>query len=319
MITPVRVTVFGASGRMGQAQLRELHRAGFRARAVTRRPQWFEALDLPTIEVCGGDYGDAGSLDRALEGADAVFYSPPPISTRDRVLAQVESVIAAAWRAGSPQLILNSKMWAPDAPCGEPTYDLVLEIEELFATSDLPVVTFRPVLFMDNLLTRLAKPALVIEGVYRYCQLPDMTASWMAMDDLARFMVAALGRIDLAGERIRLGGPETLSIAEVVEILGQTLGNPLRYEYVTPREFGLLSHAALGLDDAKVSATGYADFFDSFYTFNNESPLQPFLVNDMEAVLQRIPITCTTFAEWCAEQDWSYTPEADLKVGSRTG
>lgn len=304
---------------MGQAQLRELHRAGFQPRAVTRRPQWFEALGLPIIEVCGGDYGDPGSLDRALEGADAIFYSPPPVSTPDRVLSQVEAVIAAARRAGAPQVILNSKMWAPDARCGEPTYDLVLEIEDRFASSGLPVVTFRPVLFMDNLLTRLAKPALVLEGIYRYCQLPDMKATWIAMDDLARFMVAALGRADLAGERIRLGGPETLSISEVVEVLGQILDKPLRYEYVTPREFGLLSHSALGLVEAKVPKADYADFFDSFYTFNNESPLQPFLVNDMPAVLQRIPITPTTFREWCVDQDWSYTPNADLTVGSRTG
>ncbi|XVQ14953.1 SDR family oxidoreductase [Spirillospora sp. CA-255316] len=311
------ITVFGASGRMGQAQVRELIRAGHRPRAVTRSAGLFERLGMPGLDVVAADYADPDSLRRAVSGADAIFYSPASVP-RDVALRQSEHVIAAAQSSGASVVVLNSKMWAPDRPCGEPRYDLVLEIENLFADSGLPVVTFRPVLFMDNLLTRFAKPALALEGVYRYCQRPDMQADWMSMDDLAKFMVAALDRPDLHGRRIRLGGPQTLGIDDILAVLSRVMGKPLRYEYVTPYDFGLLAHTALGYDERDVPKEAYAAFFDSFYSFNNDSPHQPFRA-DMTSVLREIPISMEIFEEWAKRQDWSFDPSAEPLTGSQAG
>jgi uncharacterized protein YbjT (DUF2867 family) len=268
------------------------------------------------VDVVAADYSDVRSLERALRGTDAVFYSPASVP-RDLALTQSEHVVAAA-RACGTSVVLNSKMWAPDQPCGEPRYDLVLEVENLFADSGLPVITFRPVLFMDNLLTRFAKPALVLEGVYRYCQRPDMQADWMSMDDLARFMVAALDRPDLNGRRMRLGGPQTLGVDDILAVLSRVMGKPLRYEYVTPHDFGLLAHDALGYDERDVPKAAYARFFDSFYSFNNDSVHRPFRV-DMEPVLRDLPIDMETFEEWAPRQDWTFDPATEPLVGSRTG
>jgi uncharacterized protein YbjT (DUF2867 family) len=312
-----RITVFGASGRMGQAQVRELMRAGHQPRAVTRSAGLFERLGLSGIEVVDADYADLKSLQHAVSGTDAAFYSPASVP-REVALRQSENVINALRSAEPSVVVLNSKMWAPDQPCGEPRYDLVLEIENLFADSGLPVVTFRPVLFMDNLLTRFAKPALALEGVYRYCQRPDMRADWMSMDDLAKFMVAALDRPDLVGRRIRLGGPQTLGIDDILGVLSKVMGRQLRYEYVTPYEFGLLTHAALGYDELGVPKETTAAFFDSFYSFNNDSPHQPFRV-DMTPVLREISIRMETFEEWAERQDWSFDPSAEPLAGSRAG
>lgn len=311
------VTVFGASGRMGQEQVRQLLRAGCRPRAVTRSAGLFQRLGMSGVEVVAADYTDRASLQRAVSGADAIFYSPASVPRAD-ALRQSENVIAEARDAGPGVVVLNSKMWAPDEPCGEPRYDLVLEIENLFAASGLNVVTLRPVLFMDNLLTRYAKPALVTEGVYRYCQRPDMRADWMSMVDLAKFMVAALHRPDLHSRRIRLGGPQTLGIGDILSVLSRVMGKPLRYEYVTPYDFGLLAHAALGYDERKVPKEAIAAFFDSFYSFNNDSPHQP-LRADMTSVLREIPIDMETFEEWAPRQDWSFDPSSPSLVGSQAG
>src|SRR3546814_3817103 len=99
-------------------------------------------------------------------------------------------------------------MWAPDEPCGEPGYDGVLALEDHFVSHGTPTVIFRPVLFMDNLQTLFAKPALVSEGVYRYCHRPSLMATWISLADVAKFMVAAIDRPDLIGERFLIGGPE---------------------------------------------------------------------------------------------------------------
>jgi hypothetical protein len=60
-----------------------------------------------------------------------------------------------------------------------------------------------------------------------------------------------------------------------------------------------------------------ADFFDSFYSFNNYSPLKPFEV-DVEKLNRLIPLKVSTLREWAAEQDWQKAPVKG-EVGSPAG
>ena len=68
------VTVFGASGRMGQAQVRQLLLAGYQVRAITRKKGVFKDENVTEVSA---DYNDPESLDNAIEGADAAFYNKP--------------------------------------------------------------------------------------------------------------------------------------------------------------------------------------------------------------------------------------------------
>src|SRR3546814_13601846 len=104
---------------------------------------------------------------------------------------QVGNVAAAARQTSVHLAIYNSTMWAPDEPCGEPGYDGVLALEDHFVSHGTPTVIFRPVLFMDNLQTLFAKPALVREGVYRYCHRPRIMAHWISPPDCATLKVGA--------------------------------------------------------------------------------------------------------------------------------
>src|SRR3546814_11975053 len=82
-------------------------------------------------------------------------------------------------------------MWAPDEPCGEPGYDGVLALEDHFVSHGTPTVIFRPVLFMDNLQTLFAKPALGSEGVYRHCHRPGLLGRWVRLADVPKYQVSA--------------------------------------------------------------------------------------------------------------------------------
>ena len=64
------VTVFGASGRMGQAQVRQLLLAGYQVRAITRKKGVFKDENVTEVSA---DYNDPESLDNAIEGADADY------------------------------------------------------------------------------------------------------------------------------------------------------------------------------------------------------------------------------------------------------
>src|SRR3546814_12238164 len=91
---------------------------------------------------------------------------------------------------------------------------------------------------MDNLQTLFAKPALVSEGVYRYCHRHGLMATWISLADVAKFMVAAIDRPDLIGERFLIGGPARLAIEEVLAMLSPLNGKMSRNEVVEDRKNG---------------------------------------------------------------------------------
>lgn len=165
-----------------------------------------------------------------------------------------------------------------------------------------PVVMFRPGIFMDNLATPFMKPMFVNEGVYRYPHTLDAAYDWICHEDLAKFMVAALQRPDLVGRKIHLGGPERLTTAQVIAILSEAIGRPLRHEYITSRKLGEdlydLTVAGQGTGGVLEGVTRdeYAADLEAFYDFVDGSPLKP-LQADMKKVLALIP------AAYCVETD----------------
>lgn len=309
------VGVMCASGRMGQAQIRQLLASGQVPRAFSR--SWKVLGDeFRDVEAVSVDLADMESMATAFHGLDVLFSNVPSLAGPG-ALEFAHNLVAAAKKAGLKRIIHNTAMWAPDEPCGEPMYDFCLQIENIIAGSGLDVTIFRPVLFMDNLLTRFQKPEIVGQGLYRYCQRPGLVATWISMDDLGQFMVAALDRPDLIGSRIAIGGPEALPIEQVVSILSKVLGKQIRYEYVTPYELGVRMHGVLGLgDDFPLEA--YACMMDSFYTFNNDSACRPF-VADMARVLEEIPLRLSTLREWASRQDWSADAIGPVAIGSLAG
>lgn len=308
-----KITVFGASGRQGLAQVRRLLADGYRVRAVTRGnafdgPHWFG------VQTRSADYKDQASLEKACEGADAVFYTSVAFSEQSKGLRFAKAVGAAAKAAGVKRLIFNTSSWVPNTPVGQAGYDGRLAMENALEAAGVPLVVFRPVLFMDNLLTGWARPFIVRDGTFVYAHRPDLQADWICLDDVAAFMAHALTREDLVGERIVIGGPERLTPTIMAETLSAVLGRPIRYEAITPKAFGELLYT-LFENKTDVPREAYIAHLDDFYQFNNSSQIAPFKA-DMAAVKAKIDLPLTRFKDWAAQQDWVMP---DLSTGPSGG
>jgi uncharacterized protein YbjT (DUF2867 family) len=299
------VAVFGASGRQGLAQVRQLRAAGHRVRAISRRADPFYGEDFGEVEVVGADIYDEDSCVAALEGADAAFYTHPLRARVDRV-AGVATIGRAGKRAGVKRVVWNTSSWIPDK-AGDPfTYGgNTAGINALWRTG-VPATVFGSVLFMDNLLTNWAFPFIVNEGRYVYPHKPDLECSWISLDDVAKFMIAAIDRPDLEGAWLNIGGPEVLHPPEVAEILSRSVGRTIKYDPSTPRQFGKHLADAFGDEMGEAERSVIEPSIAAFYEFNNSSPLKPFKV-DMGPVLERIPIEMETMAQWAARQEWRLT------------
>ena len=213
--------VFGATGMQGRQQPRELLSQGCARRqskaGAACRP------DFDGAEKMIADYEDPASIDAAIESVDAIFYQAQSMGDVERCNRQTETVRKAAEKAGVELIVVNSSMWAPDEPCGQYNFDGVLSMEEIMRAGPIPVVVFRPTLFMSNLHGDRIKDNLR-KGLYRYCHKPDLASDWICLEDVAQFMVAALKKPELAGRKIGIGGADRLTTLEVVDLVGE--GSP---------------------------------------------------------------------------------------------
>jgi uncharacterized protein YbjT (DUF2867 family) len=305
------VAVFSASGRPGLAQVRQLRRADYGVRVITRQTRPNPAF--AGLDVVAADLNDPPSLVRACTGADVVFFTSPSFAEGARTVEHAAHVGEATVAAGVERLVYNTTSWHPDAPIGVPSMDVAYEKTRALRDSGAPLTVVRPSLFMDNLLTRWVKPYLVETREFSYPHRPDLDVSWICLDDVARLMIGTLASDEFVGETLDVGGPETLRPTEVAQLLGEVLGRPIVYRQITPREFGERMYDVFA-EVSGLDRETYVSALERHYEFKNET--NPFRV-DMAPVLECIPVELTRMRDWLRLQDWSL--DVREVVGSVSG
>ena len=227
-LPPVLVT--GATGRVGRLVIDQLVGVGVPVRALTHRPE--EAAKLPAdVEVVTGDLTEPESLDAALRGVGAVFlvWTIPPATAP----AVIERLATYARRV----VFLSSPHQTPHPFFQQPNPMAVLhaDIERLIAAAGLESTILRPGVFASNSLFWWAT-AIRDDGVVRW---PYGAAETAPVDDRDVAAVAArtLYQDGHAGGDYVLTGPESLSQAEQVSIIGDVLGRHIRFEELSPEDF----------------------------------------------------------------------------------
>ena len=226
--SPVLVT--GATGRVGRVVIDLLVDAGVPVRALTHRSE--SAATLPAdVEVVTGDLTVPESLDAALRDVSAVFlvWTAPPTTAP----AVVERLAAHARRV----VFLSSPHQTPHPFFQQPNPMALLhaDIERLIAATGLESTIIRPGMFASNALMWWAS-AIRADGVVRW---PYGAAETAPVDDRDVAAVAArtLYQDGHAGGDYVLTGPESLSQAEQVSIIGDVLGRRVTFEELSPDEF----------------------------------------------------------------------------------
>jgi uncharacterized protein YbjT (DUF2867 family) len=298
------VTVVGASGRQGLAQVRQSLAAGLEVRAISRQEDPFKSTDIDdSVEVRSADLYAPETLVPAFEGSDYVFYNHPLQARADRATL-VADIGLAAKEVGAKRVVWNTSSWIPDCPGDAHTYaGNTAGINALWRTG-MPATVFGSVLFMDNLLTNWARPFIVNEGRYVYPHRPDLEANWISLDDVAKIMIASLDRPDFEGSWMNIGGPERIKPPQVAEALTDALEKPVKYDPCTPEEFGDLLVAALGDSLEPELRKDFSAGIAAFYHYNNDAETKPFEV-DTEYMRHRLPeLEYETISDWTKRQYW---------------
>jgi uncharacterized protein YbjT (DUF2867 family) len=227
-VPPVLVT--GATGRIGRAVIGQLIAAGVPVRALTRRSAAAAALPAG-VEVVTGDLTVPESLDTGLRGAGAVFlvWTAPP-ATAPAVIERLATYTRRVVFLSAPHRTPHPFFQQPN-----PMAALHADIERLIAVAGLESTIIRPGMFASNSLLWWA-PAIRASSAVRW---PYGAAETAPVDD--RDVAAAAARTlyqdGYAGGDYVLTGPESLSQAAQVSIIGEVLGRRITFQELSPDEF----------------------------------------------------------------------------------
>jgi uncharacterized protein YbjT (DUF2867 family) len=270
------ILVFGATGNVGGAVVRELAAAGTPVRAVVRDPQAAGANLPPGVEAVAGDLGDVDTLRPALAGADGAFLLSGYAGT--------DALVAEMPAAGVRRVALLSSSSAPTGDMANAVARYHLLSEQAVRESGLGWTFLRPNSFMTNTLQWLP---LLRDGDLVRAPFADVAVSTVDPDDVGAVAARALVSGELDGRSLRLSGPEALRPADRARLLGEVLGRDLRFEAVP--------------DDVARKEMGEsmpAEYVDAFFSFFVDGTVDETTVHPtVREVLGR---EAHPFADWAA-------------------
>ncbi len=263
------VLVTGATGAQGGATARRLLADGHRVRFLTRTPDSAaaHALVRAGAEAMHGDYEDADSLQRALQGAAAVFSMQMP-GPRER--AHGFLLVDQARRAGVGQFVQTSvtgtaqhtqfPRWG-SGHWDESYWTSKWDIEEYARRAGFPFCTvLRPAFMMENFIPPKAGfmfPDLR-RGEIASALRAQSPIQLIAADDIGGYAAATIAAperfnradIDLAAE-----APDMAGIAAT---LAHVLSRPVRLLELTPAQaIARGQHAGWVLSQEWINEVGY--------------------------------------------------------------
>ncbi|KAB2350140.1 SDR family oxidoreductase [Actinomadura rudentiformis] len=232
------ILVTGATGKVGRQVVVQLREAGVEVRALVRDPQ---AAALPAgVELARGDLTDATSVQRAVEGVDAVFLVWPLV-TADGAY----DVVAAAGKHAR-RIVYLSAFGVPDDDSVEPEPGILgfhTVIERAIRGSGLEWTLLRAGGMAGNTLgwAEQVRGGDVVRGAHARA-----TRSLIHEADIAAIAVRALTTDELVGAAPHLTGPQALTQAEQVHTIGDVLGRGIEFEELGEAE-AVAAYEAEGL------------------------------------------------------------------------
>jgi uncharacterized protein YbjT (DUF2867 family) len=266
------ILVAGAAGNVGGELVRVLTEAGQPVRALTRDGR--QPAAAPGADVMTADLNDPGSLRPALTGASGVFLLPG--------YADMPGILAEARRAGVGQVVQLSGMSAGSGDLSNAITAYMAGSEQAAAESGLAWTILRPAAFMSNTFQWTAQ--LRAGDVVR-APFAQVRAAVTDPADIAAVAALALTEPGHEGRIYELSGPQALTAADRVAILGQVLGRDLRFQAQADDEAR-----------AEMSATTPAQYVDAFFNFYSGGALDESKVLPTVRTLTGRPPG--TFAQW---------------------
>jgi uncharacterized protein YbjT (DUF2867 family) len=210
------ILISGSTGHVGKDLVPLLLEQGQQVRVLVRDPgklpEWKDR-----VEVAIGDLDKPESLASALRGIEKLYFVTP-------VTEQVANLVSAAKSTGVRYVIKQSTIEA-DRSLGPGKWHR--QQEEMVKAGGFEWTFLRPTMFMSNTIEWWAGTIKAQSAVY----FPGGEGHVPAVDsaDLAAVAANVLCNEEHRGKVFEVTGPESHSIAEMIQIIAKVLGKPIKY------------------------------------------------------------------------------------------
>ena len=252
---PLSICVLGGTGFVGTVLINRLARDGHWVRVPTRSRSHGESLRvLPTVELIEANIHDPGTLDRLVTDMDAVINLVGILNEHGRTTFQLahaelaEKLVAALRAARVRRLLQMSALGATAQGPSRYLRSKAAAEAHIRAATPLEFTIFRPSVIFgpgDSLTNRFAS-LLRLSGGFLPLARAQARFAPVYVADVADAFVRALGSRASAGQTYELGGPEVMTLEQIVRLTARAAALPCRILRL-PDALGRLQAALLGL------------------------------------------------------------------------
>lgn len=271
------ILVTGATGNVGKELVEQLLNREARVRVLVRDKQKVAYLGN-RVEIAVGDLDKPETLADAMRSIEKLFF----ISYHTE---QVANLVEAAKKAGVRHIV---KLSSTEAEKSIGLGKWHREHEEFIKDSGMTWTIIRPSMFMTQTIKWWAATIKSRSAVY----FPGGKGKVRAIDprDVAAVACTVLTQPGHEGSTYSVTGPESLTIAEMVEIIGKVLGKRIRYISIPPALGGLwLRRNGLSKELVKALVQTFVALRKNEYATVTE---------DVERIIGHKP---RDYAAWCRE------------------
>ncbi len=230
------ILIVGGTGNLGRKVVSLLTDQGCKVRVLTRDPNRSPVLAGTEVEMVTGNVRDRQSLDRAMDGVDTVISAVHGFTgSGDDNPETVDflgnrNLINAAKVRDIGHFILISVHGATTDHTME-LFRMKFRAEQELRASGIEWTIIRPTAYMETWVSLIGAP-LVSDGRTRIFGRGHNPINFVSVHDVARVVEQAVVDRSLRGEVIEIGGPENLSMRQVVDTFVRVTGKEGRVSSV---------------------------------------------------------------------------------------
>lgn len=229
-----KIFVSGGTGFQGRPIVEQLLANGHEV--VTISPKAENSSLEHGLNIIPGSFADLNALEAALGGVDKAVFTLPLVFDIELAKQYTSNFIQAAKRNNISLVIFNSSFDLPESDTGLIALDLKVEAKRILDESGLNVITLSPDVYIDNLAAPWSISLILQQGILPYPVKEGQKIPWISHTDLARFVVSALEKPELAGQVLPIGG-NMFSGEEIANAISEKVGKSVLFVSLIPDDF----------------------------------------------------------------------------------
>ncbi|WP_210125498.1 NmrA/HSCARG family protein [Staphylococcus sp. GDY8P85P] len=220
------ILVIGATGKQGNAVVKQLLKDDWKVRAFTRNQhnETLTSIDSDNLEIFEGDLSHQDSLSKAMEGQYGVYSVQPIIVDNvEEELRQGKMIIQTAEQQGIEYVVYSTAGGVNRDRTG-PHFEALAEIENELKASALNYTIIKPSFFMDNFLriTKVENGEIVIpEFIDR-----DVKFAMISSIDIAKIAANVFANNEKYNHQAIEIASDELTLKDVVKTFATVTGKP---------------------------------------------------------------------------------------------